>query len=201
MPKTKDAFALRCYFVDKPLCDLSNYYKMSEQDNSDYLFETLPKMSNTAVEALERLDKMHRRILIRHFTRLDKYLAELAQKIAQSDIVTAQMKSKIERATILKSNYENLLWRINDTRETLRNLIKDNELIERRLVLKDFSARLRQARKEAGLTQAKIAAQIGMGQNRYTLYETARREPSLATLIRLSRVLKRPTDWLLGLTP
>ena len=62
-----------------------------------------------------------------------------------------------------------------------------------------FAVRLRQARKEARLTQAQLAAQIGMTQGGYTQYENAGREPSLSTLAKLSRILKRPTDWLLGL--
>ena len=63
-----------------------------------------------------------------------------------------------------------------------------------------FANRLKQARQEKRLTQKELATAVEMSQNGFQQYEGARREPSLTTLIRLSKVLHRPTDWLLGLS-
>lgn len=62
-----------------------------------------------------------------------------------------------------------------------------------------FGKRLKQARKAAGLTQAKLAEKIGMTQGGYTQYENVGREPSFTTLVALARVLNVSVDWLLGL--
>lgn len=64
---------------------------------------------------------------------------------------------------------------------------------------KIFAARLREARKAKGLTQAQIAAKIGISQGSYAQYENMKREPSLQTLAWLSKILERSIDWLLGL--
>lgn len=66
---------------------------------------------------------------------------------------------------------------------------------------KVFSERLRQSRKEAGLTQKQIAEKLGILQNSYSQYEIGRISPSLEMLVQISRILKRSVDWFLGLTP
>lgn len=66
---------------------------------------------------------------------------------------------------------------------------------------KVFAERLKKARKKIGLTQSTFAPKIGLTKNGYALYETARRDPSIPTLIRLAKELKISTDWLLGITP
>lgn len=64
---------------------------------------------------------------------------------------------------------------------------------------KIFAARLREARKAKGLTQAQIAAKIGIRPSSYAQYENMKHEPSLQTLAWLSKILERSIDWLLGL--
>ena len=56
-----------------------------------------------------------------------------------------------------------------------------------------------QARKLTGLTQESFAPKVGLTKNGYALYETARREPSISTLVRISKELQISVDWLLGL--
>lgn len=68
-----------------------------------------------------------------------------------------------------------------------------------KFVVETFPKRLREARKAAGLTQQQVADKLGMTQGAYTNYENQRREPSITMLCRLSRILKRSTDWLFGL--
>lgn len=63
---------------------------------------------------------------------------------------------------------------------------------------KILAQRLKQARKEMKITQVELAEKIGMTQGGYTSYEQARSEPPLATLVKLSKVLNKSTDWLLG---
>ena len=65
---------------------------------------------------------------------------------------------------------------------------------------KTFAARLKETRKNKGLTQVQIATDLGMSQSGYISYEMARREPSLPTLAKIAKILETSTDWLLGLT-
>lgn len=60
-----------------------------------------------------------------------------------------------------------------------------------------FAKRLLKARKTAGYTQAQLAEKIGMTQGGYTAYERCRREPKLATIVKLAEVLDRPISWFL----
>ena len=99
----------------------------------------------------------------------------------------------------LKSEISTLNNRLSD----LKNQVKEKKFaaIERkypqRLV---FAQRLKQARKEMKITQVELAERIGMTQSSYTNYEQARIEPSLTTLLKLSRTLHKSIDWLCGRT-
>ncbi|MBQ6296149.1 MAG: helix-turn-helix transcriptional regulator [Selenomonadaceae bacterium] len=61
-----------------------------------------------------------------------------------------------------------------------------------------FAARLRQARKAAGLTQAQLAEKTGITQSGYTRYERGINDPSISTLKKLSEILNVSLDWLIG---
>lgn len=63
-----------------------------------------------------------------------------------------------------------------------------------------FPDRLKQARKKTGLTQQKIADNLGISLNAYQKYEQAERSPSLDTLVKLADLLGVTTDYLLGRT-
>lgn len=58
---------------------------------------------------------------------------------------------------------------------------------------------IRQLREEKGLSQKKLAQRTGVANSTMNLYETNERNPSLSTLIKLSKVLGVSTDYLLGL--
>ena len=60
---------------------------------------------------------------------------------------------------------------------------------------------LRAARKRKGLTQAKVAEAIGVSQDIYWRYETARTWPSVETLRQICKVLEVSADTLLGIEP
>lgn len=202
MPKPRDqfAFALR-YFDEKRILQRPFFREfnlpVANDGNILRTFNVLTCATTAAMEQkLEDFRKLYsavgnyRRLILKHLNRLLKKKRLIH---ARAD------KEKIDR-------FEGLLLRYNYVNECIELFhLKLNSLFvngekeidtQRRI---DFSDRLRQARKEARLTQASLAAKIGMTQGGYTLYENAGREPSLATLAKLSRILKRPTDWLLGL--
>ena len=62
---------------------------------------------------------------------------------------------------------------------------------------KMFRKRLRQARIDAKLTQQRMADLLGISLNGYQKYEQGETQPPLDTLVKLSRILKVTTDYLL----
>lgn len=63
-----------------------------------------------------------------------------------------------------------------------------------------FSARLKWLRERKHLTQAEVAALIGMSQSGYTKIEQGLREPKLEVLAQLPRVVGESLDFMLGVT-
>jgi transcriptional regulator with XRE-family HTH domain len=61
-----------------------------------------------------------------------------------------------------------------------------------------FAARLRKRAKELGISNAEAARRIGLTERRYAHYVSGSREPDLATLIRIARVLETTPNELLG---
>lgn len=60
-----------------------------------------------------------------------------------------------------------------------------------------LGARIAALRREAGYSQAELAQQLKISPSAMGMYEQGRREPSVDTLVALSRVLQVSTDYLL----
>ncbi len=61
-----------------------------------------------------------------------------------------------------------------------------------------FVLNLRKRAEELGVSNAEVARRAGLTERRYSHYITGRREPDLATLVRISHVLRTTPDELLG---
>lgn len=61
-----------------------------------------------------------------------------------------------------------------------------------------FRERIRILRKKRGFTQEKMAQLLNMGQSSYAKWENGRTEPTLKSIIELSKILDISTDYLLG---
>lgn len=60
-----------------------------------------------------------------------------------------------------------------------------------------FAARLKQLRKQRGMTQTEVAAAIGVTRSVVSLYETEMRQPSPDMILALARLYGVSTDYLL----
>lgn len=60
--------------------------------------------------------------------------------------------------------------------------------------------RLKELRKEHGLTLKELGEQLGMPNNTLSQYETGKREPKLETWQKLTDFFKVPTEYLMGIT-
>ncbi len=63
-----------------------------------------------------------------------------------------------------------------------------------------ISARLKEKREELHLKQDQVAQLMGVNRNAISTYENGTREPSLGMVVRLARLYRVSTDYLLGVT-
>lgn len=63
-----------------------------------------------------------------------------------------------------------------------------------------FSIRLRELRKENGLTQAKLAELLFVDRTTVSDWENRGKEPNYDTLIKLVKILNTTADYLLGIS-
>ena len=63
-----------------------------------------------------------------------------------------------------------------------------------------FSKRLRELRKEKGLSQVEMGEHLGYGYTAISSYETGRNEPSYTDLIHICRILDVSADYILGIS-
>ena len=61
-----------------------------------------------------------------------------------------------------------------------------------------FAARLRQRAEELGISNAEAARRAGLSERRYAHYVSGKREPDLATFVRIADVLGTSPNWLLA---
>lgn len=64
--------------------------------------------------------------------------------------------------------------------------------------MKEFAIRLKEVRKDSGMSQSDVASEIGVTTSAYSNYEQGIREPSLKILKQICDVLDVSCDYLLG---
>lgn len=69
---------------------------------------------------------------------------------------------------------------------------------ERFVPMLSFASRLRQRAEELGISNAEVARRVGLSERRYAHYVSGKREPDLATLVRIAEVLGTTPNWLLS---
>ena len=140
--------------------------------------------------------------ICRHSRRLEEYSRKWNEQICSNEMFSAtEIRTRTRRIQSLLKSYADVQSSIKILQRAIKRCV--TEIVEgyEKSDRKVFAVRLRQARTEAGMTQTELAKEIGMSQSTYTNYENLKCEPPIAVLKRLARILKRPTDWLLGLTP
>lgn len=63
-----------------------------------------------------------------------------------------------------------------------------------------FSKRLKSLRQESGFTQQEVADKISINRGSYSNWENGKREPTLENVVKLAKLFKTTTDFLLGVT-
>ncbi|RDE07823.1 helix-turn-helix domain-containing protein [Pelagibacterium lacus] len=63
-----------------------------------------------------------------------------------------------------------------------------------------FARRLRERAEQLGISNAEAGRRAGLDERRYAHYANGRREPDLATLVRIAEALATSPNYLLGVT-
>ena len=138
----------------------------------------------------------------RHSKRLERYSKIWNETISADETLSAaEIRTRTRRIQILLKSYSDVQCAINNLQNSIAYYLSVFILKYKKIDSSIFAIRLRQARTEAGYTQARMAEKIGMSQSTYTNYENFKCEPPLMILKSLARELGRSADWLLGLTP
>lgn len=67
------------------------------------------------------------------------------------------------------------------------------------VLMVDFGGRLKSLRINSGLSQEQLATRLGITKGMVSSYETSMRMPSYTSLIKIARMFRVSTDYLLGL--
>lgn len=164
-------------------------------DTSTILGITATKRQLAKIMA--RLNNFQTRLTF-HNDRLLRYSALLVEKFTPDNADTIQ--EKIRRARALSDKYADACRAIQNLQRSIYSEIEKIELASELTFLKEFGRRLKVARQAAGLTQTELGNLVQYSQNSISNIEKGLRAPTLSQLARISKTLKRPTDWLLGLS-
>lgn len=66
--------------------------------------------------------------------------------------------------------------------------------------LTNFGENLRLTRKTKSLTQTELVSKLNISQKSYSNWETGKSEPNLENVVKLAKLFKTTTDFLLGVT-
>ncbi len=205
---------------------LREVYPVIEDRNDEELFkaDARPLVELPVLEMkLNVLDELliwvtkYQKHLERHGERLTRYARAVAIKLAtdeNTDIATLRAKHRRANELLMKycgyqilsfgkvkiSDITSAAEHVGELFKKIVSLYKDVDEYIKGSYRKTFADRLKFARQKTGLSQRAFAPKLNMSQNGYALYETGQRDPSIPTLIRLSKILNRSVDWLLGQT-
>ena len=203
-PATVGAFALYD-FDEERILSRKFFSKLNLPTNTDA--EILQSFDISDVDGAEKTTKIllkMREMTKKYFERLQnhaKKLGNISQKVAYSIVENGEneeLRKKFRSAKFLSAGYLGLSNDVKKLYYEIQEKMYMCDAVIGSRYRKILAQRLKQARKEMKITQVELAEKIGMTQGGYTSYEQARREPPLATLIKLSKALNKSIDWLLS---
>lgn len=212
MPKTKDAFALKDFddsrILQRKFFERDNLYRQARAGgNWQYDLPTgsdnyiVDRMCSDIIEAFEcdnyergqdKLDRFNLRLIVvdRYMTCITRHLGRLRRYMTLRD-GDARLNELVAKYQVIA---DAILW----VKGKFVYCLEDIEHAKRRYK-QIFATRLREVRLKKKLTQTQISQMLGVAQTAYSSYEKMTREPSLTTLVRISKILNCSVDWLLGL--
>lgn len=211
----------RKFFADLNLPDKPDEEILVDtKPNSTDTLETLQRKISI-LETLQKRLSDYQNHISRHIRRLEKFLHVIEQKgLVDTSTDIATLREKHRKALTLIFIYSDAVWwsenpsseKINvfvarkiPVTKILDSLyvgvadnLKELYKAERNYYRKIFAERLKAARKEAGLTQSALANRTGLTQRNISDYENMLYEPNLIAQVNLSRELRKPVGWFIG---
>lgn len=202
------------WFSEWILPDMTDEEILQKMGMTDFdsFEETQDKLE--AMEVLIGSVAAYQKHIKRHGDRLTRYARSVEYKITTDDKADiAALRKRHERATDLSIKYCGAFTAYGVTSHFLGGIavMKVGGLCDKIIAQckeldgkvkahyrKIFATRLKEARKEMGLTQTDFGFLVGLSQRAISNFENADREPSIAALVKISKRTKRPIDWLLG---
>ncbi len=205
-PKRRDALALRGFngnrIIERVAKTFLSENEMLNVDDATIIHWLEPKGDAEDVATLDDKARTVENLIIRarcFMKRIDKHLrclTRLRSKLVDSDVANAV--EQINRIDVYLSSY--IVTRDGVKVFTAARLFKLQSRINTaaaNLVKANFGQQLRQARLNLNLTAVDLSRKTGVDANVITSYERNQREPSINSLMVLSRVLNVTPNWLL----
>lgn len=167
--------------------------------NSDFLKEKkflLQQFLDTLKIFSSRID--------RHIKRLTTYISKLngeELKVFAEDFSSGVPGHKKSRLGYLIDEYSTLFNCVQFDLVSVGGTIRLLDIVIDKPSITTFAERLRFVRKERNLTQAQVAAALGLSREGYTPYELAKRDPPMTLLIKMAKFLSVSIEWLCGTQP
>lgn len=228
MPKTKDAFALKDFDPSRILqrrfftefgfgADLTDREILQSLSYSPIDSQEIMEKKLSDLENIFRRVTEYQQHIKRHGQRLTEYISLIANRIAKDETANIDvLRANYRRAEKLSMKYCGCVTEnssvtaiflggiaINDVGGLCTEISKRYNKLDgevQHVYRKVFADRLKFARQKTKMSQKEFAEKLGLSQNGYSPYENGQRNPSIPMLIRLSRLLNRSADWLLGQT-
>lgn len=222
MPKTRNAFAFfsfngerilqrpffrhwrELYHVGDDLSDKEILATLTVDHTEDNNILILQSKLDTLDELLSYVEKYQKRIE-NHSDKFTKYQSAVGNKIAtDTNVDINQLRTRYKRAGELAERYTGrggIDFEVGRLRLKVEEQYAKVSFEVNHFYRKIFADRLKHARQSAGMTQLQLSKKLKMSQRVVSNYESAQREPSIATLLRLAQTLNRPVGWLLGDEP
>ena len=206
MLKTKDAFGLRGFDAQRILgrkffsskfnllADADTWQIDSDEENLDSLFNVAAVSHLGTAKMKERLSKAqalkaatatYTQHLFKHELKLERFEQDAKYR---------------ERAILLRQRYRAAIESLGTLQKKINQLVSDGEKAIPKIFCRELGERIRTAREALNLERKDVAASLGVSFHALGYYERGSREPSPYTLARLSEILGRSPNWLLGFT-
>lgn len=205
MPKSKNAFALRDFDAERILQRkfFSSKFGVSYNSDFDTDDENLDTYFNVAAsykgtlemrqqlaktQRLKALTAAYTKRIFEHTLKLEKFMRQASDETIS------------QRAASLQKEYLKIIDSLGNLQKKINLLIRDGEKAIAKTFCKELGERIRQARETLSLERKDVATTLGISLNTLAQYERGERELSPYTLARLSEILRRSANCLLGFT-
>ena len=190
--KTKDAAAYELILSEicRIICGVASRVDTRSSD-----FDELREQKEKLLQASEEVVVRHDRI-VHHINRLKRYQNALTVAVATSTETEyrERIRPRSQRIVKLFDEYYQLGIQCLAELDALTAVIREVDNATRRRVRKVFAQRLKEARKERGLTQEQLAAILGTTRDNISAYEQGRNEPPIYLFAEIAKFFGRTLE-------